>query len=257
MSRKLENAVSLYLHGIRDGHYREAIAEYAGERFTEHSTGVKDGHDGFIEFFEDFMRRNPVRDIRIIRGLEDGRYVFLHAYQSLNNGESEWVTTDFFDTDEHDRIVEHWDVIAAYVPATPTGTSSIDGPTEIVDMERTQDNKLVVRSLISESLIGNDAHCLDRHIAMEQYVEHSAGVSGGVTWLDALVSSGTAAIAYDEIVLLVGQGDLVATLCKTRRAGVPWAQVDIFRLENSVIVEHWDNAEPVPSAAESVNSGKF
>jgi predicted SnoaL-like aldol condensation-catalyzing enzyme len=92
---------------------------------------------------------------------------------------------------------------------------------------------------------------------MEQYVEHSAGVSGGVIWLDALVSSGTAAIAYDEIVLLVGQGDLVATLCKTRRAGVPWAQVDIFRLENSVIVEHWDNAEPVPSAAESVNSGKF
>jgi predicted SnoaL-like aldol condensation-catalyzing enzyme len=31
------------------------------------------------------------------------------VYQSLNDGEAEWVTTDFFDTDENDKIIEHWD----------------------------------------------------------------------------------------------------------------------------------------------------
>jgi len=44
-----------------------------------------------------------------LRALEDGQYVFLHVFQSLNNGEAEWVTTDFFDTDEDGKIVEHWD----------------------------------------------------------------------------------------------------------------------------------------------------
>jgi len=47
----------------------------------------------------------------------------------------------------------------------------------------------------------------------------------------------------------------VATLCKANWEGKPYAQVDIFRIENGLVVEHWDNVEPVPE--ESVNSGKF
>jgi predicted SnoaL-like aldol condensation-catalyzing enzyme len=56
------------------------------------------------------------------------------VYQSLNDGEAEWVTTDFFDTDENDKIIEHWDVISKYAPKTPSGHTSIHGPTEITDL---------------------------------------------------------------------------------------------------------------------------
>jgi len=59
------------------------------------------------------------------------------------------------------------------------------------------------------------------------------------------------------VVLLVGQGNFVATLCKAARKGQPFAQVDIYRLEDGKIVEHWDNAEPVPPEEEWANSGKF
>ncbi|MBT8203232.1 MAG: hypothetical protein KJO87_08005, partial [Acidimicrobiia bacterium] len=89
MSRKIENATALYLEGIRDGNAREAVTKYTGDRYTQHSTGVRDGIEGFVEFFEDFIERNPVRDIEIKRTLEDGRYLFVHAYQSLNNGDAE------------------------------------------------------------------------------------------------------------------------------------------------------------------------
>jgi hypothetical protein len=34
MSRKLENAHNLYLHGIRDGRPREAVTKYTGDRYT-------------------------------------------------------------------------------------------------------------------------------------------------------------------------------------------------------------------------------
>jgi predicted SnoaL-like aldol condensation-catalyzing enzyme len=96
MSQKLANATALYMEGIRDGHARQAVEAYTGDRYTQHSTGVRDGVEGFVEFFEPFVERNPVRDIRVIRSIVDGRYVFLHAFQSLNDGEAEWVTTDFF-----------------------------------------------------------------------------------------------------------------------------------------------------------------
>ncbi|WP_256369376.1 hypothetical protein [Tenacibaculum sp. M341] len=43
MSKKLENAKGLYLDGIRDGKIHEAINKYTGDRYTQHSTGVKDG----------------------------------------------------------------------------------------------------------------------------------------------------------------------------------------------------------------------
>lgn len=257
MGRKLEHAKRLYLEGIRDGNAREAVTKYTGDRYTQHSTGVRDGVEGFVEFFEPFIARNPKRDIQIVRGLEDGQYVFVHAYQSLNDGETEWVTTDFFDTDENDLIVEHWDVIAPFTAQTPSGHTSIDGPTEIVDLEKTEANKAVVRGLIEDVLIGSAPERIGEYISAETYIQHNAEVPDGLEHFQKLVLAKERKLLYQEIVLMVGQGNFVATLSKATWDGQPYAQVDLFRLENGMVVEHWDNAEPVPPEREARNSGKF
>ena len=58
---------------------------------------------------------------------------------------------------------------------------------------------------------------------------------------------------------MVGQGNFVATLSRARwkddQLDQEYAQVDIFRIENGKVVEHWDNVEPVPE--NDVNGGKF
>jgi predicted SnoaL-like aldol condensation-catalyzing enzyme len=260
MSKKLENAKNLYLEGIRDGKAREAVTKYTGDRYTQHSTGVKDGVEGFVEFFEPFIERNPNRDIQIIRGLVDGQYVFLHVYQSLNNGEAQWVTTDFFDTDDHDKIIEHWDVIAEYCDQTPSGHTSIDGPTEITDLDKTEENKALVRSLIEDGLMrGGNPENLSKYISEDKYIQHNKEVADGLEHFQKLASMPNRPLNYDEIVMMVGQGNFVATLCKANwndgALNQDYAQVDIFRIEDGKIVEHWDNVEPVPE--NDVNSGKF
>ena len=58
MSKRLENAMSLYLDSIRVGKARAAVTKYTGARYTQHSTAVKDGVEGFVEFFEPFISRN-------------------------------------------------------------------------------------------------------------------------------------------------------------------------------------------------------
>lgn len=260
MSQKLENAKRLYLEGIRDGNAREAVTKYTGDRYTQHSTGVKDGIEGFVEFFEPFIQRNPKRDIQIVRGLVDGQYVFIHAFQSLNDGEYKWVTTDFFDTDENDKIIEHWDVIAEYSDSNPSGHSSVDGPTEITDLDKTEGNKALVRSLIQDGLMrgGNPAN-LSTYISADQYIQHNKEVADGLSHFQQLASMPNRPLNYDEIVLMVGQGNFVATLCRANwndgKLNQDYAQVDLFRIENGKIVEHWDNVEPVPE--NDVNSGKF
>lgn len=260
MIQKLENAKNLYLEGIRDGKAREAVTKYTGARYTQHSTGVRDGIEGFVEFFEPFIARNPIRDIQIVRGLVDGQYVFIHAFQSLNNGEAKWVTTDFFDTDENDKIIEHWDVIAEYSESNPSGRSSVDGPTKITDLEKTQENKTLVQNLIRDGLMkgGNPAN-LSKYISKDTYIQHNKEVGDGLEHFLKLASQPNPPLTYQEIVLCVGQGNFVATLCKANwndgELNQDYAQVDIFRIEDGKVVEHWDNVEPVPK--ENVNSGKF
>lgn len=248
------------MEGIRDGKAREAVHKYTGARYTQHSTGVKDGTEGFIEFFEPFLERNPIRDIQVIRGWEDGQYVFLHVYQSLNNGEAQWVTTDFFDTDENDKIIEHWDVIGEFAESTPSGHTSIDGPAEITDLDKTEENKELVRNLIKDGLMrGGNPDNLSNYISTEKYIQHNREVADGLEGFQKLASASDRPLYYDEIVLLVGKGNFVATLCKANwndgTINQDYAQVDIFRIEDGKVVEHWDNVEPVPE--NDVNGGKF
>lgn len=262
LSKKLDNAKNLYLEGIRDGNYKEAINKYTGARYTQHSTGVKDGKEGFIEFFQDFVKRNPDRDIRIIRALEDEDHVFLHVFQSLNNGEAEWVTADFFDFDENERIIEHWDVIAPYSSTTPSEHTTIDGPTEIKDLGKTEENKELVRNLIRDALMpGGGPSRIGEYISEDQYIQHNKDVPDGLESFKKLAMAPNRSLNYKEIVLLVGQGNFVATLCKANWKDADinqdYAQVDIFRIENGKVVEHWDNVEPVPPKEEWANSGKF
>lgn len=240
MGKRLDNATALYMEGIRDGRAREAVTRYTGDRYTQHSTGVRDGVEGFVAFFAgDFLERNPVRHIEVVRGWEDGRHVFVQAFQSLNGGEQEWVTTDFFDTDEDGLIIEHWDVISQFRGPTLSGHTQVDGPTEPTDLDKTDTNKALVRRMLEQRRFeGANRDGVDAFVSPD-CVEHTLD--------DPPV--------YQEIVLCVGQGNFVATLCRASRDGQPLCQCDIFRVEDGLIVEHWDNAEPVPS--NPVNSGKF
>jgi predicted SnoaL-like aldol condensation-catalyzing enzyme len=104
---------------------------------------------------------------------------------------------------------------------------------------------------------GGNPENIDAYISDEQYIQHNADVPDGLEHFKPLALAEDKPLIYEEVVLLVGQGNFVATLCKASWEGQPFAQVDIFRIKNGKIVEHWDNAEPVPPEEEWANSGKF
>lgn len=256
MSQKVNNAKSLYLEGIHDGHAQDTVEKYTGDRYTQHSTGVRDGKEGFLEFFGPFIARNPIRDIDIVRAFEDGQYVFVHAYQSLNHGEAEWVTMDFFDTDNNDKIIEHWDVIAPFGGVNAAGTTQVDGATEITDRPDTEKNKTLVRSMIKALLMPNGQPDDIDHYIHPDYIQHQANMPDGYE-LPAQLRTTKRSRWYQDIVLLIGCGNFVASLCRVTEDGEEYAQTDLFRIQSGKIIEHWDAAEPVPPIDTLVNSGKF
>lgn len=248
MGERLENAKRLYMEAIQDGHAAEAIEKYSGARYTQHSTPVKDGKDGFVEFFEDFHRRNPVREIQILRGFEDGPFVFLHVLQILNHGEFRYVTADIFETDQAAKMIEHWDIIEEVVDGTASGHTQVDGPTEAADPDRTEANKALVSDFLQAVMVKGAYEKLNEYVSESAYVEHS---------------SRDEPMIYREIHRVIGSGSFVAVLAKVsvgKGAGIggtEFAVIDLFRVADDKVVEHWSVGEKIAPEETWVNSGKF
>ena len=225
-----------------------------GASYTQHSTGVSDGKEGFAAFFTDFFKRHPERDIKIVRTIEDGNLVFVHVHQYLNGGEAQWVTTDTFRSDDNGRIVEHWDVIDYYKTPENGQLDQIFGDFEVTDLNQTAANKKTVRRFLTEVFQNGELHQWSDYVA-DDLIQHNHEIGQGSEAYKAYVADH--GVNYDFVFQLLGQGNYVASYGQTVIDGVAYAQYDIFRLENGKIVEHWDNKEVMPKVEDLTNRGKF
>ena len=257
MNQKLANTTALYMEGIRDGRVREAVEACTGDRYTQHSTGIADGVEGFVEFFEPFIERTPIRDIEILRSIVDGNFVFLHVYQDLNNGEARWVATDMFDTDSDDKIIEHWDVIAAVVDVSVNGHTQTNGPADITDEDKTEQNKTLVTSFVDDVLVNHQVEKIANYVSAEQYVQHNPMIPDGIGALRECIAGPGQDMIYRNVFKIMGQGNFVMVYSQVFLHEEIAVVFDLFRVEDGKIVEHWDNMEPIPPREEWANAGKF
>lgn len=255
MGKGLDSVRKIYIEGIAGGKIREMVTACTGHRYTQHSTGVADGVDGFLAFFEPFLKRNPERDIELVRILEDGPWVFCQAYQSLNKGAAQWVTMDMFFTDEGGLILEHWDTIAPFVAETKSGNNMVRGTTEINLKADATESKAIVREYVKQVLQERGYAKVDKFVA-ENAVQHGAAIGGGSEGLRAWLES-EAAGKYEFLFNILGQGDFVVTYGKRHAAGKDVAVFNLYRVADGKIVEMWENAEEISPRDKWGNSGKF
>jgi len=59
-----------------------------------------------------------------------------------------------------------------------------------------------------------------------------------------------------EVKKVIAEGDLVVLHLHGQRGPHPFGEsvVDIFRIENGKVVEHWDIIQPIPESADNANS---
>lgn len=93
-----------------EGSPREAVERFVGKIYTQHNPAVKNGPEGFIEYFERMQKDYPQKSVRFVRSIAQGNLVALHTHQIWPEDE-EYVTMDFFRFDDDGKICEHWDSI--------------------------------------------------------------------------------------------------------------------------------------------------
>ncbi|MDX1435612.1 MAG: nuclear transport factor 2 family protein [Anaerolineales bacterium] len=114
-----QNAIAFYRLAYM-GEPAEAVDRYVGSQYIQHNPLVRDGKDGFVEYFEEMARVYPDKEIEFMRAVAEGDLVALHTHQ-VWPGNEEYVTMDFFRFDENGKIVEHWDAVQQIPGETKSG----------------------------------------------------------------------------------------------------------------------------------------
>lgn len=151
-------------------------------------------------------------------------------------------------------------ISAQYIWPTASGRSMVDGPREIEDLSKTASNKSVVRSFVDNILQSGQADKVTQYISTSQYDQHNPDVEDGLAGfgkhLQEVMKSGLIS-KYVKVHQLVGQGNFVAILSHVELGDDDWAFVDIFRLKDGLILEHWDVQEKLGPKGSWITSRIF
>lgn len=238
----------------------ELAASLLDENYIQHNLAYGTGRDAFIASVEYLASAEAATTVENIRAFEDGEYVFLHTIYNFA-GAGEQVAFDIFRFDEDGEIAEHWDNLAALAEPNPSGRTQTDGALEITDLDKTEENRELVKNFLYDVMQGNNAEKTPDYFDGDTYIQHNTGIADGVSGLSealaALAEQGVEMI-YDEVHMVLAQGNFVLAVSEGTFGGEPTSYYDLWRVENGKIAEHWDVMETIADESTWQNhNGKF
>lgn len=250
----MKDQVVELLNSIGNG--KKEPARYINpNKYIQHNLAVKDGLAGFKELLSQLPPSSVEVDVK--RVFRDGDFVFTHTKYHFFGPK---VGFDIFRY-EDGKIVEHWDNLQPIVLKTVSGRTQIDGATKIIDLNKTDKNKELVRGLINNVFLGQKINLITNYISKDKYLQHNPAVGDGLEGLaKALKDLADAGMpmVYKKNHMILGEGNFVLAVSEGIFLNKKVAFYDLFRVEEGKIVEHWDTVENIPERSEwKNNNGKF
>ena len=235
-------------------------ASLLDESYIQHNLAYGTGRDALVGSVN-YLASAPVKTtVRNIRAFEDGKYVFLQSVYSFA-GAGEQVAFDVFRFNDEGKIAEHWDNLAALAQANPSGRTQIDGSMEVTDLDKTEENRELVKQFLYDVMQGNYAEKTADYFNGDVYLQHNTGIADGVSGLGAALtalSEQGISMIYDQVHMVLAQGNFVLAVSEGTFGGAPTSYYDLWRVEDGRIAEHWDVLETIADKDSWQNeNGKF
>lgn len=230
------------------------------EGYIQHNLAYGTGRDAFVGSVA-YLASAPVKTtVKNIRSFADGNKVFLQTIYNFA-GAGEQVAFDIFRFDDNGLIAEHWDNLAALAAPNPSGHTQTDGTVTITDLDRTEENRKLVEDFLYDVMQGNNLDKTPDYFDGDAYIQHNTGIADGVSGLNealAALAEQNIQMIYDEVHMVLAQGNFVLAASEGTFGGAPTAYYDLWRVENGKIAEHWDIMETIADQSTWANdNGKF
>jgi len=237
-------SVGLLERGLEQGD-KAYIERHVAEDYIQHNPIADDGRPGLLAYVDYLSTLDNVK-ISPVRVLVDGNMVAIHSQYSTT---ADSVVFDVFRFDGN-TAVEHWDGTQELVTDTVSGRSMLDGPTAVIDQEKTDANRQVAEEFIQTILIDGQSDRITDFIGVE-YFQHNPGIGDGLDGLGAFLASlseNNVSFSYSQRHHTVADGNFVLTISEGEIGSQPNAFYDLWRIEDGMLVEHWDVIQPIPDS---------
>lgn len=255
MTSESKTRVASLLKAIETGE-TAPVSAINPNKYIQHNLAVADGLSGFGAVLQ-ALPKGSAR-VNTVRIFQDGDFVFAHTEYDFFGPR---IGFDIFRF-EDGRIVEHWDNLQPTPAApNPSGRTMTDGPTTPGDLDRTDENKALVKAFVDDILVGGKMDRLAGYFNGDHYRQHNPNIADGLSGLGAALQAMAKAnvtMKYARVHKVLGEGNFVLVVSEGEFAGQPTSFYDLFRVEAGKIAEHWDTMETVSPQSEWRNAnGKF
>lgn len=237
-------SLDLLQRGLIEGDL-DFIKENVAPDYIQHNPVAPDGQEGLLGFVGYLQSlENPIA-INSVRVLQQGDLVVIHSEYSMDGPKAVF---DLFRI-ANGKLVEHWDGIQEIPTQTASGRTMTDGPTEITDLEKTNENEKLVVGFVTDVLIKGHGDKITHYIG-DVYHQHNPNVEDGLEGLANFVgylAENNISFGYSKIHNVVAEGNFVFTQSEGDFGGKPTGFYDLFRVVGGKIVEHWDVVQEIPS----------
>jgi predicted SnoaL-like aldol condensation-catalyzing enzyme len=222
-----------------------AAARHYSQNFIQHSPIFPGGWDGLIASVDNAKQAGA--GYQVLRAIGEGDTAMLHA-RVTGFAEEPLILFNMYRV-EDGKIAEHWEALQPESTQTASGHGMTDGPTEVTDLDRTEDNRDLVRNLIEKVFVGGDTPSLGDYFDGDTLIQHNPQVPDGVSGLRGALTTAAQqgkAVQYVKLHRILAEGNFVGTLSEGTIGGQSFAIFELFRVQDGKIAEHWDVVTPVP-----------
>ncbi|WP_405960944.1 nuclear transport factor 2 family protein [Streptomyces sp. NBC_00024] len=249
------------LKGVFEEGDTAVVDRYVRPDYIQHNPFAPDGAETLKGLAGVMNQQFPDAEYDVKRVVAQGDLVLVHSNVVLTPGSRGSAVFDIFRF-QGGRIAEHWDVAQEVPESSANGNdmfstvsrprTSTPGPAWL-----TAYNEKLVTKAFDRLLVRKDLSALDEYWGPE-YHQHNPNIADGVAGAEA--GLGGYFQQFPDLTVsrkrVIAEGDLVAVHSHYVNAPGERGQavIDLFRVRNGKIVEHWDVLQDVPATAANDNT---